>query len=210
MDGKILKRAGLTLLLVMTAAVLSAGCGQKAAETPKNASAGTEAAEQLAWPEREAYDKAFDKSLLATMTLSAQTCSCGAEGISCVQSYTDTSAGAQAVRDCPSGQSAAQDNLFKEEYADSFYCSACGKQEVTLTTEEIWVGCSQMKMPHYHLAEAEAASWCSIYTDTQGDKWAYFYEGPQGTDPIERVRIEQGTSAMERISSIFADQLQDA
>lgn len=210
MSGKTIKKLAMALLLVMIAAMLSAGCGQKAAEPPKNESAKAEAAEQLAWPEREAYDEAFDKSLLATMTLRAQTCSCGAEGIGCVQSYTDTSAGAQAVRDCPSGKNAAQDNLVKEEYANSFYCSACGKQEVTLTTEDIWVGRSQMLMPHYHLAEAEAVSWCLIYTDTQGEKWAYFYEGPQGTEPIERIRIERGASAMERISGLFAERLQEA
>lgn len=197
-------------LLVLAVAMFAAGCGQKAAETPVNELAGKEAVTPLAWPEREAYDKAFEESLMATVTLRDQTCSCGALGISCLQSYTDAQAGAQAVRDCPDGSAGSQDNLVKEAYADSFYCQACGKQEVTLAAEEIWLGCSPMRVPHYHEAEADGVVWCSIYTDTQGEKWAYVYAEPQGAEPFERVRIEPGESVVERLESILADTYQEA
>lgn len=198
-------RVGLLVLVVL---MFSAGCGQKAAEPPKDELAGKAAVEQLAWPEREAYDKAFDASRNATMMLGAQDCSCGAEGISCLQSYTDASVGASAVRDCPSG--AGKDNLVTEEYADSFYCPACCKQEVTLTTEEIWLGRSQMNMPHYHLGETDKASWCCIYTDTQGDKWAYIYDEPNWLEPSERIQLERDESAIERIGAVFAAKLPEA
>ena len=123
------------LLLTLIAGLLAAGCGQKEMEPPKHELAGKELAELSAWPERETYDEAFHDSRNATLALWTQTCSCGAEGISCRQSYTEASLGASAVRECPLGQMPAKDNQMTEEYVESFYCPSCGKRGIGVCDE---------------------------------------------------------------------------
>lgn len=198
------------LLLTLIVGLLAAGCGQKEMEPPKHELAGKELAELSAWPERETYDEAFHDSRNATLALWTQTCSCGAEGISCRQSYTEASLGASAVRECPLGQMPAKDNQMTEEYAESFYCPSCGKQELAFATKDIWLYRTPLGVPHYHLAETDSPAqyWCKIFADDEGQSWVYIYEGTNGVgEPLEKCQLEREDNTMETLSHLLVKRL---
>ena len=175
------------LVLALALCVALAGCGQR--ETP---SAGAKLVVQGAfgdegelaeaafdWSERAAYDEAFAESRYATLAVWSEPCACGGERICYVQSYTDASKGAAAVRDCADSTLETKDNLVTEEYAASAYCPACGDKTLDFSTEDVWMKRGGMTEPHYHLADAAVPAdnlrWCKIYVDYYDRRQAQVY-----------------------------------